>query len=161
MNIVGIDPGVRGAVAWMEVRDGSCSDIRVVCLSGLRLNQEQRVFADNFSPADRCALEKIPYYLPGKPNHAKNSMKLAESFGRMKAHCAWVGLEPACPSPPTWKGHFEIMLARGASDHEKKKVGKEKAIEELEKRGMGCSNKITLENGDAVLLCLWALDNLI
>lgn len=123
--MIGIDPGLSGAVAWLGLNGGAHSvDMptiqltktgfvkRAIDLNGLKILLDG--YAASVSPAPVVFLERVNAF----PGQGVGSMfSLGMSFWGAAGVVAGIGLELRLVEPRDWKGHFKLNadkeLARG------------------------------------------------
>lgn len=170
--IVGIDPGLKGALALMKADTGEILDLadmptkKVTLISGKKKTkvcglQLRNLFSKWFGGVDEEDVSLIHVVLEGVTSRSGEGHAGAFSFGKgvgaveAAVECL-LGVEPDQPAPMTWKSRLKLIgmtkeqtTAYAASLYPKldlysKRKNKKGGYNALDGRG------------DAVLLCLYA-----
>ena len=114
MKIIGIDPGLSGAIAVLE-------DIKVLSLFEMpvmaegkknkrQLNSAQLVNIIKENTNDEEEIAVIVEQVNAMPGQGVTSMfNFGQTFGAIKGVCAALGLPIFFVRPSKWKKHFELI----------------------------------------------------
>ena len=126
MKIIGIDPGLSGAIAVLE-------DIKVLSLFEMpvmaegkknkrQLNSAQLVNIIKENTNDEEEIAVIVEQVNAMPGQGVTSMfNFGQTFGAIKGVCAALGLPIFFVRPSKWKKHFELINSSKDSSRTKVK----------------------------------------
>ena len=150
MKIIGIDPGLSGAIAVME--GNKIVDIfdMPVMPEGKKnkrqLNSAQlvKLLKDNIKNNEEVAI--IVEQVNAMPGQGVTSMfNFGQTFGAIKGICAALGLPIFFVRPAKWKKHFELI-------NSSKDASRTKAIEMYPSIAEKLSKKKDVNKSDAILI---------
>jgi crossover junction endodeoxyribonuclease RuvC len=150
MKIIGIDPGLSGAIAVME--GNKIVDIfdMPVMPEGKKnkrqLNSAQlvKLLKDNIKNNEEVAI--IVEQVNAMPGQGVTSMfNFGQTFGAIKGICAALGLPIFFVRPAKWKKHFELI-------NSSKDASRTKAIEMYPSISHQLSKKKDVNKSDAILI---------
>ena len=150
MKIIGIDPGLSGAIAVME--GNKIMDIfdMPVMPEGKKnkrqLNSAQlaKLLKDNIKNNEEVAI--IVEQVNAMPGQGVTSMfNFGQTFGAIKGICAALGLPIFFVRPAKWKKHFELI-------NSSKDASRTKAIEMYPSISHQLSKKKDVNKSDAILI---------
>lgn len=107
MNILGIDPGVKGAIALFDTQERRVS---VIDMPDTTSALHDAVSA--LPPVAVCMLEK-PYY--PKVIGTKNVARIAEAYGKIISALTWRGIPINEVRPAEWKAALNLSAHKAAS----------------------------------------------
>ena len=150
MKIIGIDPGLSGAIAVLE-------DIKVLSLFEMpvmaegkknkrQLNSAQlvNIIKENTNEDEEVAV--IVEQVNAMPGQGVTSMfNFGQTFGAIKGVCAALQLPIFFVRPPKWKKHFELIKAS-------KDSSRTKTIEMYPHLSNQLSKKKDVNKSDAILI---------
>lgn len=129
MIVVGIDPGVSGAVAAVDSRGTCCiEDMPTVSnegngrtvrkLAGYQLGQIVRRLVP---PGEPCivVLEDV-HVMPSSKSGGAANTSLLHSKGVIEGVLDMLRLQPVLVAPATWKRHFGLIAERDTKDAARK-----------------------------------------
>ena len=150
MKIIGIDPGLSGAIAVLE-------DIKVLSLFEMpvmaegkknkrQLNSAQLVNIIKENTNDDEEIAVIVEQVNAMPGQGVTSMfNFGQTFGAIKGVCAALGLPIFFVRPSKWKKHFELI-------NSSKDSSRTKAIEMYPKLSNQLAKKKDVNKSDAILI---------
>ena len=156
MKIIGIDPGLSGAIAVME--GNKIVDIfdMPVMPEGKKnkrqLNSAQlvKLLKDNIKNNEEVAI--IVEQVNAMPGQGVTSMfNFGQTFGAIKGICAALGLPIFFVRPAKWKKHFELI-------NSSKDASRTKAIEMYPSISHQLSKKKDVNKSDAILIARFYSD---
>ena len=150
MKIIGIDPGLSGAIAVLE-------DIKVLSLFEMpvmaegkknkrQLNSAQlvNIIKENTNEDEEVAV--IVEQVNAMPGQGVTSMfNFGQTFGAIKGVCAALGLPIFFVRPSKWKKHFELI-------NSSKDASRTKVIEMYPLLSSQLSRKKDVNKSDAILI---------
>ena len=150
MKIIGIDPGLSGAIAVLE-------DIKVISLFEMpvmaegkknkrQLNSAQLVnlIKENTNGDEEIAV--IVEQVNAMPGQGVTSMfNFGQTFGAIKGVCAALGLPIFFVRPSKWKKHFELI-------NSSKDASRTKVIEMYPSFSKQLAKKKDVNKSDAILI---------
>ena len=150
MKIIGIDPGLSGAIAVLE-------DIKVLSLFEMpvmaegkknkrQLNSAQLVNIIKENTNDEEEIAVIVEQVNAMPGQGVTSMfNFGQTFGAIKGVCAALGLPIFFVRPSKWKKHFELI-------NSSKDSSRTKVIEMYPKLSNQLAKKKDVNKSDAILI---------
>ena len=150
MKIIGIDPGLSGAIAILE--DNKVLNIfdMPVMAEGKKnkrqLNSAQlvNIIRDNTASTDEVAV--VVEQVNAMPGQGVTSMfNFGQTFGAIKGVCAALNLPIFFVRPSKWKKHFELI-------NSSKDSSRTKAIEMYPSLSNQLSKKKDVNKSDAILI---------
>jgi len=157
MRVIGIDPGLSGAIAILE--DNKVLQIfdMPVMAEGKKnkrqLNSAQlvNIIKDNTKIDSETAV--IVEQVNAMPGQGVTSMfNFGQTFGAIKGICAALELPIYFVRPSKWKKHFELI-------NSSKDASRTKAIEMYPKLSNQLSKKKDVNKSDAILIARFFSDN--
>ena len=150
MKIIGIDPGLSGAIAVLE-------DVKVLSLFEMpvmaegkknkrQLNSAQlvNIIKENTNGDEEVAV--IVEQVNAMPGQGVTSMfNFGQTFGAIKGVCAALGLPIFFVRPSKWKKHFELI-------NSSKDASRTKVIEMYPSFSKQLSKKKDVNKSDAILI---------
>ena len=150
MKIIGIDPGLSGAIAVMEGNKIMDMFDMPVMPEGKKnkrqLNSAQlvKLLKDNIKNNEEVAI--IVEQVNAMPGQGVTSMfNFGQTFGAIKGICAALGLPIFFVRPAKWKKHFELI-------NSSKDASRTKAIEMYPSISHQLSKKKDVNKSDAILI---------
>ena len=150
MRILGIDPGLSGAIAILEEKKVlSIFDMPVMAdgkKNKRQLNSAQlvNIIRENIVGAHEIAV--IVEQVNAMPGQGVTSMfNFGQTFGALKGICAALELPIFFVRPSKWKKHFELI-------NSSKDASRTKAIEMYPKLSNQLSKKKDVNKSDAILI---------
>ena len=150
MKIIGIDPGLSGAIAVLE--DNKIKDLfdMPVMTEGKKnkrqLNSAQlvKLIKDNISKNEEISV--VVEQVNAMPGQGVTSMfNFGQTFGAIKGVCAALGLPIFFVRPSKWKKHFELI-------NSSKDSSRTKAIEMYPTLSSQLAKKKDVNKSDAILI---------
>ena len=150
MRIIGIDPGLSGAIAVLE--DNKTKEIfDMPVMADGKKNKRQlnsahlvKLIKDNIRDIDETAM--VVEQVNAMPGQGVTSMfNFGQTFGAIKGICAAIGLPIYFVRPAKWKKHFELINAS-------KDASRTKAIEMYPNFSEKLSKKKDVNKSDAILI---------
>ena len=150
MKIIGIDPGLSGAIAVLE-------DIKVLSLFEMpvmaegkknkrQLNSSQLVNIIKENTNDDEEIAVIVEQVNAMPGQGVTSMfNFGQTFGALKGICAALELPIFFVRPSKWKKHFELI-------NSSKDASRTKVIEMYPKLSNQLAKKKDVNKSDAILI---------
>ena len=150
MKIIGIDPGLSGAIAVLE-------DIKVLSLFEMpvmaegkknkrQLNSAQLVNIIKENTNDNEEIAVIVEQVNAMPGQGVTSMfNFGQTFGAIKGVCAALGLPIFFVRPSKWKKHFELI-------NSSKDASRTKVIEMYPSFSKQLAKKKDVNKSDAILI---------
>ena len=150
MKIIGIDPGLSGAIAVLE-------DIKVLSLFEMpvmaegkknkrQLNSAQLVNIIKENTNDNEEIAVIVEQVNAMPGQGVTSMfNFGQTFGAIKGVCAALGLPIIFVRPSKWKKHFELI-------NSSKDASRTKVIEMYPSFSKQLAKKKDVNKSDAILI---------
>ena len=150
MIVVGIDPGLSGAIAILENNKVlNIFDMPVMAegkKNKRQLNSAQlvNIIKDSTKPDDEIAV--VVEQVNAMPGQGVTSMfNFGQTFGAIKGVCAALELPIFFVRPSKWKKHFELI-------NSSKDSSRTKAIEMYPKLSNQLSKKKDVNKSDAILI---------
>ena len=150
MKIIGIDPGLSGAIAILENNKvEKIFDIPVMPegkKNKRQLNSAQlvKLLKDNVSNKEEVAI--VVEHVTAMPGQGVTSMfNFGQTFGAIKGICAALNLPIFFVRPSKWKKHFELI-------NSSKDSSRTKAIEMYPSISDRLSKKKDVNKADAILI---------
>ena len=150
MKIIGIDPGLSGAIAILENNKvEKIFDIPVMPegkKNKRQLNSAQlvKLLKDNVSNKEEVAI--VVEHVSDMPGQGVTSMfNFGQTFGAIKGICAALGLPIFFVRPAKWKKHFDLI-------NSSKDSSRTKAIEMYQSLSDQLSKKKDVNKSDAILI---------
>ncbi len=150
MKIIGIDPGLSGAIAIMEHNKVKNIFDMPVMSEGKKnkrqLNSAQlvKLLKDNFSNHEE--VDVVVEQVNAMPGQGVTSMfNFGQTFGAIKGVCAALSLPIYFVRPSKWKKHFELINAS-------KDASRTKVIEMYPSLSNELSKKKDVNKSDAILI---------
>ena len=150
MRIIGIDPGLSGAIAVLE--DNKIKEIfDIPVMADGKKNKRQlnsahlvKLIKDNIKDMDETVI--VVEQVNAMPGQGVTSMfNFGQTFGAIKGICAALGLPIYFVRPAKWKKHFELINAS-------KDASRTKAIEMYPSFSEKLSKKKDVNKSDAILI---------
>ena len=150
MKIIGIDPGLSGAIAVLK-------DIKVLSLFEMpvmaegkknkrQLNSAQLVNIIKENTNDNEEIAVIVEQVNAMPGQGVTSMfNFGQTFGAIKGVCAALGLPIFFVRPSKWKKHFELI-------NSSKDASRTKVIEMYPSFSKQLAKKKDVNKSDAILI---------
>ena len=150
MKIIGIDPGLSGAIAILENNKIKELFEMPVMPEGKKnkrqLNSAQlvKLLKDNFDKKEEISV--VVEQVNAMPGQGVTSMfNFGQTFGAIKGICAALGLPIFFVRPAKWKKHFELI-------NSSKDASRTKAIEMFPSISEQLSKKKDVNKSDAILI---------
>ena len=152
MYIIGIDPGISGAVCFFK--DGKIIDvIDMPSMSEGKKNKKQvngnQLFNEiksRLSEINQDEVCVVVEHVTAMPGQGVTSMfNFGQTFGAIKGICAALELPIYFVRPSKWKKHFELI-------NSSKDASRTKAIEMYPKLSNQLSKKKDVNKSDAILI---------
>ena len=156
MKIIGIDPGLSGAIAILE--NNKVKDIfDMPVMSEGKKNKRQlnsaqlvKLIKDNIKDEEEVTV--IVEQVNAMPGQGVTSMfNFGQTFGAIKGVCAALGLPIFFVRPSKWKKHFELI-------NSSKDASRTKAIEMYPNLSDKLSRKKDVNKSDAILIARYHND---
>ena len=157
MIIVGIDPGVSGAISI--IRDGKISMIydMPIMLDGTKSKRQINAaelanifFQEKIAEDDKIILESVSA-MPGQG--VTGMFSFGQSFGVIKGVCAALKLPLHLVRPVKWKKHYNLL-------NSEKDASRTKVIEMYPYIASMVSKKKDSNKADAILIGMYYYENL-
>ena len=153
MIIIGIDPGLNGAIAILERKKVNCLFDMPVMAEGKKnkrqLNSAQlvHILKNNIKNLENSVV--VVEQVNAMPGQGVTSMfNFGQTFGAIKGVCAALGLPIYFVRPSKWKKHFELI-------NSSKDASRTKAIQIYPGLSNQLSKKKDVNNSDAILIALY------
>ena len=150
MKIIGIDPGLSGAIAILE--NNKIKDLfEMPVMSEGKKNKRQlnsaqlvKLLKDNIYEKEEISV--VVEQVNAMPGQGVTSMfNFGQTFGAIKGICAALGLPIFFVRPAKWKKHFELI-------NSSKDASRTKAIEMYPAISNQLSKKKDVNKSDAILI---------
>ena len=150
MIIIGIDPGLSGAIAVLQ--DNKVKNIfEVPVMTEGKKNKRQlnsaqmvKIIKDNISKSEETIV--VVEHVNAMPGQGVTSMfNFGQTFGAIKGICAAIGLPIFFVRPAKWKKYFELI-------NSEKDASRTKAIEMFPYFSSQLSKKKDSNKADAILI---------
>ena len=150
MKILGIDPGLSGAIAILENKKViSLFDMPVMAegkKNKKQLNSAQLVKLLQNNILEKEEISVVVEQVNAMPGQGVTSMfNFGQTFGAIKGICAALGLPIFFVRPSKWKKHFELINAS-------KDASRTKVIEMYPALSQELSKKKDVNKSDAILI---------
>ena len=150
MKIIGIDPGLSGAIAILE-NNRVLNIFEIPVMPEGKINKRQlnsaqlvKLFRDNISKNEEVAV--VVEQVNAMPGQGVTSMfNFGQTFGAIKGICASLGLPIFFVIPSKWKKHFELI-------NSSKDSSRTKAIEMYPSLSNDLAKKKDVNKSDAILI---------
>ena len=150
MKIIGIDPGLSGAIAILE-NNRVLNIFEIPVMPEGKKNKRQlnsaqlvKLFRDNISKNEEVAV--VVEQVNAMPGQGVTSMfNFGQTFGAIKGICASLGLPIFFVRPSKWKKHFELI-------NSSKDSSRTKAIEMYPSLSNDLAKKKDVNKSDAILI---------
>jgi crossover junction endodeoxyribonuclease RuvC len=150
MKIIGIDPGLTGAIAIME-NNKVLSMFDMPVMSDGKKNKRQlnsaqlvKILNDNILKNEEISV--VVEQVNAMPGQGVTSMfNFGQTFGAIKGVCAALGLPIFFVRPSKWKKHFELI-------NSSKDSSRTKAIEMYPSLSDDLAKKKDVNKSDAILI---------
>ena len=150
MKIIGIDPGLSGAIAILE-NNKVLSIFEIPVMSEGKKNKRQlnsaqlvKLLKDNILKNEEVSV--VVEQVNAMPGHGVTSMfNFGQTFGAIKGICAALGLPIFFVRPAKWKKHFELI-------NSSKDSSRTKAIEMYPTLSNQLAKKKDVNKSDAILI---------
>ena len=160
MLIIGIDPGISGAICFFE--NGEVKEIIEMPtmaegkknkkqINGTQIYNEILRRIENLSKKDIHVVIEQVSAMPGQG--VTSMFNFGQSFGVIKGICAAMQLPIFFVRPAKWKKHFELINTQ-------KDASRTKAIEMFPKISSILSKKKDLNKADAILIASFYENNI-
>tara|TARA_A100001011_G_scaffold335521_1_gene364503 strand:- start:175 stop:663 length:489 start_codon:yes stop_codon:yes gene_type:complete len=157
MRIIGIDPGLNGAIAILDgIKIKDIFDIPVMTegkKNKRQLNSAQlvKLLKDNIVDDENTIM--VVEQVNAMPGQGVTSMfNFGQTFGAIKGICAALGLPIFFVRPAKWKKHFELI-------NSSKDASRTKAIEMYPNMSDRLSKKKDVNKSDAILIARYYSEN--
>ena len=156
MNLVGIDPGISGAISIL--RDGNISMVVDMPTMAEGTKSKKQINAaelanilikENISHEDKVVLESVSA-MPGQG--VTGMFSFGQSFGVIKGVCAAMQLPIYFVRPAKWKKYFDLINSQ-------KDSSRVRAIEMFPKFSAMLSRKKDSNKADAILIANYHINN--
>ena len=152
MLIIGIDPGISGAICFME-RGRIIDVIDMPSMADGKKNKKQVNGSQVFNEISRYTMNKsiedikvIIEHVSAMPGQGVTSMfNFGQSFGILKGVCSAMNLSIHFVRPVKWKKHFNLI-------NSSKDASRTKAIEIFPYFSVNLSKKKDANKADAILI---------
>jgi crossover junction endodeoxyribonuclease RuvC len=156
MKIIGIDPGLSGAIAVLE-NNKVLNIFDMPVMSEGKKNKRQlnsaqlvKLLKDNISENEEISV--VVEQVNAMPGQGVTSMfNFGQTFGAIKGVCAALGLPIFFVRPSTWKKHFELI-------NSSKDSSRTKAIEMYPSLSDDLAKKKDVNKSDAILIARFYSD---
>ena len=150
MKIIGIDPGLSGAIAILE-NNKVLNVFEIPVMSEGKKNKRQlnsaqlvKLLRDNIIKNEEVSV--VVEQVNAMPGQGVTSMfNFGQTFGAIKGVCAALGLPIHFVRPSKWKRHFELI-------NSSKDSSRTKAIEMYPALSNDLSKKKDVNKSDAILI---------
>ena len=150
MKIIGIDPGLSGAIAILE-NNKVLNIFEIPVMSEGKKNKRQlnsaqlvKLLKDNISEKDEVSV--VVEQVNAMPGQGVTSMfNFGQTFGAIKGVCAALGLPIFFVRPSKWKKYFELI-------NSSKDSSRTKVIEMYPSLSSQLSKKKDVNKSDAILI---------
>ena len=150
MKIIGIDPGLSGAIAVLE-NNQVLNIFEIPVMSEGKKNKKQlnsallvNLLKENINKEEEVAV--VVEQVNAMPGQGVTSMfNFGQTFGALKGICAALELPIFFVRPSKWKKHFELI-------NSSKDASRTKAIEMYPKLSNHLSKKKDVNKSDAILI---------
>ena len=150
MKIIGIDPGLSGAIAILE-NNKVLNIFEMPVMSEGKKNKRQlnsaqlvKLLKDNISENEEVSV--VVEQVNAMPGQGVTSMfNFGQTFGAIKGVCAALGFPIFFVRPSKWKKHFELI-------NSSKDSSRTKAIEMYPSLSDGLAKKKDVNKSDAILI---------
>ena len=150
MKIIGIDPGLSGAIAVLE-NNKVLNIFDIPVMSEGKKNKRQlnsallvNLLKENINKEEQVAV--VVEQVNAMPGQGVTSMfNFGQTFGALKGICAALELPIFFVRPSKWKKHFELI-------NSSKDASRTKAIEMYPKLSNQLSKKKDVNKSDAILI---------
>ena len=157
MKIIGIDPGLSGAIAIME-NNKVLNIFDMPVMSEGKKNKRQlnsaqlvKLLKDNISKNEDISV--VVEQVNAMPGQGVTSMfNFGQTFGAIKGVCAALGLPIFFVRPSKWKKHFELI-------NSSKDSSRTKAIEMYPSLSNDLAKKKDVNKSDAILIARFFSEN--
>ena len=152
MYIIGIDPGITGAICFFE--DGKILDvIEMPNMPEGKKNKKQvngaqitNEILSRIKTIDKTSIKVVIEQVSAMPGQGVTSMfNFGQTFGSIKGICAALGLPIFYVRPAKWKKHFELI-------NSSKDASRTKVIEMYPSISDRLSKKKDVNKADAILI---------
>jgi crossover junction endodeoxyribonuclease RuvC len=156
MKIIGIDPGLSGAIAVLE-NNKVLSIFEMPVMSEGKKNKRQlnsaqlvKLLNDNILKNEEiCVVVEQVNAMPGQG--VTSMFNFGQTFGAIKGICAALGLPIFFVRPAKWKKHFELI-------NSSKDSSRTKAIEMYPSLSNDLAKKKDVNKSDAILIARFYSD---
>ena len=156
MKIIGIDPGLSGAIAVLE-NNKVLSIFEMPVMSEGKKNKRQlnsaqlvKLLNDNILKNEEiCIVVEQVNAMPGQG--VTSMFNFGQTFGAIKGICAALGLPIFFVRPAKWKKHFELI-------NSSKDSSRTKAIEMYPSLSNDLAKKKDVNKSDAILIARFYSD---
>ena len=153
MKIIGIDPGLSGAIAILE-KNKVLSLFEMPVMAEGKKNKRQlnsaqlvKILKDNISKEEEvCVVVEQVNAMPGQG--VTSMFNFGQTFGAIKGVCAALSLPIFFVRPAKWKKHFELINAS-------KDASRTKVIEMYPFLSHDLAKKKDVNKSDAILIALF------
>ena len=156
MKILGIDPGLSGAIAILDNKKVLCIFDMPVMADGKKnkrqLNSAQLVNIIRENTIDNEEIAVVVEQVNAMPGQGVTSMfNFGQTFGAIKGVCAALGLPIFFVRPSKWKKYFELI-------NSSKDSSRTKVIEMYPSLSSQLSKKKDVNKSDAILIARYYYD---
>ena len=156
MKILGIDPGLSGAIAILDNKKVLCIFDMPVMAEGKKnkrqLNSAQLVNIIRENTIDNEEIAVVVEQVNAMPGQGVTSMfNFGQTFGAIKGVCAALGLPIFFVRPSKWKKYFELI-------NSSKDSSRTKVIEMYPSLSSQLSKKKDVNKSDAILIARYYYD---
>ena len=157
MKIIGIDPGLSGAIAVLE-NNKVLNIFDIPVMSEGKKNKRQlnsallvNLLKENITDSEDVAI--VVEQVNAMPGQGVTSMfNFGQTFGAIKGVCAALGLPIFFVRPSKWKKHFELI-------NSSKDSSRTKAIEMYPSLSNDLDKKKDVNKSDAILIARFFSEN--
>lgn len=160
MNIIGIDPGLTGAIAIIQDGEIYVHDMPTLAYTIANGKTRKEMDIARFSNIVRQVPAANAYVeaLNGRPGRGATEFRIGENYGMIKASLALNGKPYNLVSPQAWKSHYGLKKLKGMTSTEFKTLSRKKAMEKFPDRARLFSRKKDDGRAEAALIALYGLE---
>ena len=160
MLIIGIDPGISGAICFME--DGKITDVNEMpsMAEGKKNTQNDskddktNEISSKIKNYNKSEVKVVIEHVTAMPGQGVTSMfNFGQSFGVLKGICSAMNLSMYFVRPAKWKKYFNLI-------NSEKDASRTRAIEIFPYFSMNLSKKKDANKADAMLIASYFYENL-
>jgi len=162
-NIVGIDPGLSGAIALFDGKDLYAFDMPVLSysVSGGKTRKEINIgkLANIITQAGSPRNAYMEAINGRSSQGGFTEFRFGESYGMAKAALVLTGTPYELISPQKWKNYFGLKKTKGMTTPEFKTLSRELAMKMFPTRAKRFERKKDDGRAEAALIALYGLEN--